>query len=522
MKYINKITFFCLLCVQLLAVVGCTDWEEHYDEGGKRVSYNTTLWEEISSRPELAEFKSLLEEYGYKEMLDGSQMYTVFAPKGTIDTVGLSTAKIKKEVIENHIARFAHSANSATIDKDVVMLNAKEIKFTQNAGGYAFGNNMLTDDCNVGAKNGVLHVIDGQQLFFHNIWEYLTTSSEFDNVRKYLYSQNDTILDENKSVKGEINEDGQQEYLDSVINISNSLLYRIGQLNNEDSTYTMLLPTNEAWDKAYTRIKGYYQYPNNIEKKKRDSLQKVYTEFSIVRDLVFSHTVQKSIQDSLKSTTGNVFEKPFENILSDYVRKDVCSNGEVYVVDELKHNPWDSWHNEIVIEAERANALDETATTGANIFRRTLPTSDSLYAKVSGGSYVEFIPKSSIEKPTITFNVWNTLSGKYNVKVVFLPQSMASNNKGGVSRKNLFHMHRSVLNRQGELASQLLKNNAMNDPLRIDTLNIGTINLSYCAYGTEQISLKLKMESLSEKSGSDEKFSTTYLIDCIILEPSNK
>ena len=533
MKYNNKIRRFSLLCLLPLALLGCTDWDDHYN-GEQHVVAENTLWEEIASRPELKDFMDLLEQYGYKEMLNSSQMFTVFAPVGAIDTVGIgsSVEKIKTEVIENHIARFAHSANAAINSKpEVVMLNTKVVGFAQDGDTYKFGSKKFTDEYNIRAKNGVLHVIEGQQMFFHNIWEYLTTDSRFDSIRNYLYSFNDTILDEDASVKGEINAEGQQEYLDSVVYINNPLLYYFGELNNEDSTYTMIVPTNEAWNEAFNRIKPYYQFPSSIQpREKRDSLQKHYTKLAIVQDLVFSHAVQQSVEDSLISTSKGVFKKPFEYILSDYSSWDqsqACSNGGVFVVDHLNHKPWDSWHQPIKIEAERANALDyDRASSNYLYYTRNLQNTDTLYTKVSNGSYIEVTPKTKTSKPVITFNVWNVLAGNYDVKVVLLPQTRTSSK--GANKPNLFDGKVHTIPNNG-VWSETWKSNKPNtlayelasNPMKMDTLNIGTVKMARCTYGTEMIGMRITLESLDQDFEGN-GCSTTYLIDCVILEPSKK
>lgn len=533
MKYNNILKHFGWVCLLSLTWVGCTDWDDHYDEEGKQIAADNTLWEEIVARPELSDFKECLERYGYKEKLNGTQMYTVFAPVGKMDTINLTDTKIQTEVIENHIARFAHSANSATNDKSVVMLNTKAINFTQVGDSvYMFGDKKLTGEYNIRAKNGVLHVIEGQQPFAHNIWEYLTTDTRFDNVRNYLYSFNDTILDENKSIKGEINANGQQEYLDSVIYIYNELFYAIGKLNDEDSTYTMILPTNEAWDEAYGRIQEYYIYSER--EAKYDSLQKRATGLAVVRDLVFSHTMQGSVEDSLVSTTGGVFENPFEYILADYTDSTQCSNGEVFVVNELKHKPWDSWHEEITVEVEKTNALnvDTVLEKNAIIYRRDLSNADSLYTKVSGGSFLEVVDRNTKSHPSLTFNVWNTLKGKYDLKIVFLPQKMATS-RVKTLLPNLFKVEYSCLKQKRvSNADDWMTKKARiggnsktfkNDPLKIDTVFIGTIDTQCCSYGTETPDLQITVESYwSRNNTNKKKYSTTMLIDCIILEPSKE
>lgn len=528
MKYRNKLARFAWFCLLPLAMVGCTDWDAHYDVDNQKTWADKTLWEEIESRPQLEEYRMLLEHYGYKEVLNGSQMYTVFAPMGAVDTMGLSAEKIRTEVIENHIARFVYSANEATDKKEVTMLNSKSILFTQSGEGYSFGENLLTDEYNIIAKNGVLHIISGQQRFFHNVWEYLTTDVRFDSIRNYLYSFNEDYLDEDKSVKGEINAEGKQEYLDSVIISYNQMMYYLGQLNNEDSLYTMIVPTNEAWAEAYERVKEYYKYPAGLNNS--DSLQMHYTKQAMVRDLVFSHTVQKSVEDSLISTNLGKFYRPFEdgNILSGYSawnQAEECSNGRVFVVEQLRHKPWQSWHSTIKVEAENSNALvnDTVQDRIRMIYRNRLGSSDSMYTKISGGAYLEMLEKQQGNHPKIAFNVWNTLRGKYRVKVVFLPQEMATSKNKSIL-PNSFEASCSVVNEEGILkAPAKIPSNwkkIKNNPEKIDTVEIDVLDFGTCVYGQEKIGLKLELKSdFGTKAKDYKEYSGTFLIDCIILEP---
>ena len=538
MKYNNRIKYFGLLWMLPLAIVSCTDtWDSHYDEDNRMQTAEKTLWEEIESRPELNEFAQCLKTYGYDKLLDGDQMFTVFAPEGTIDTDGLTEKKIQTEVLENHIARYAHSANSATVDKGVTMLNKKVINFTKSGDGYIFGNNTLSaDKYNIIAQNGVLHVIGGQEKFFHNIWEYLTTDARFDKVRTYLYSFNDTILDENASVKGDI-VNGKQEYVDSVIYVSNDFFYNVGKLDDEDSTYTMIVPTNDAWDEAYERVKPYYKYPTIKEQKEKyDSLQQVYTGLALVSDLVFSHTVQTSPEDQLVSTypaykteDRHVFEKPFESILYGYTGWNdgvQCSNGSVFVVDRLRHKPWESWHTRLKVEGELSNAL--AAITNATEYRREIPYSDPLYTRTSSGAYLESVSSSAAwvsGEPSMVFNVWNNLAGKYDVKIVFMPQSLATSkeyrDRNKANRFNVLYACRQADGTFPTTMTLVGKRGLTNNPSAIDTVDVGTIELPVCAYGEENAGLKIRIESnMSRNQWNKNDYSKAFMIDCIILEPS--
>ena len=77
------------------------------------------------------------------------------------------------------------------------------------------------------------------------------------------------------------------------------------------------------------------------------------------------------------------------------------------------------------------------------------------------------------------------------------------------------------LNNKGELASKPLSIDHISKPMALDTIDVGTVKLTRCAYGTEMIGLKLILESKDSDSDGKE-YSTTYLIDCVILEPSKK
>ena len=156
MRYIKNIQRIGLLLMLPLAFASCTDvWNGHYDVDNQKQVADKSLWEEIASRPELQGFAECLKQHGYDVMLDGDQVYTVFAPQGTMNIEGLSDQKVKDEVLENHIARFAHSANSATRDKDVLMLNEKLVTFTQSGEAYTFGDVALSER-NIIAKNGYI------------------------------------------------------------------------------------------------------------------------------------------------------------------------------------------------------------------------------------------------------------------------------------------------------------------------------------------------------------------------------
>ena len=87
MKTIKRYSGICsmwLAAVTSLATLSCADdWDNHY-QGAPQPE--KTIWETIESRPDLKDFADLLRKKGYDKYLNTTQRYTVWAPKGKIDT----------------------------------------------------------------------------------------------------------------------------------------------------------------------------------------------------------------------------------------------------------------------------------------------------------------------------------------------------------------------------------------------------------------------------------------------------
>src|SRR5574344_832941 len=76
MKY-NKIIIAAALMLVGVSY-SCTDeWDEHYESTSLG---SGSLWQAISNDEQLTNFKSVLEATGYDTALNGSQVFTVFAP----------------------------------------------------------------------------------------------------------------------------------------------------------------------------------------------------------------------------------------------------------------------------------------------------------------------------------------------------------------------------------------------------------------------------------------------------------
>lgn len=276
MKYINKVRIAVVACSALVAV-SCTDYLDYNTvPEATDPAADKTLWENISENENLTDFAAVLKRLGYDEVLNASHTYTVWAPQnGSFSLEELNqmdSTKVERQFLKNAIADFAH--READINDTVVyMLNGKLVKFSnKNTDMLAFdGKDILPNAANPAvfnypSTNGLLYITSAPATFRYNGYEYLRESEDMPNMMgAYVEHYESRVLDEANSVKGAII-DGVQHYDDSVIIVSNILTDRMlrAQLDNEDSLYTVLIPTDTAWNRAYGEIASYYNFVEKI------------------------------------------------------------------------------------------------------------------------------------------------------------------------------------------------------------------------------------------------------------------
>ena len=276
MKYINKVRIAVVACSALVAV-SCTDYLDYNTvPEATNPAADKTLWENISENENLTDFAAVLKRLGYDEVLNASHTYTVWAPQnGSFSLEELDqmdSTKVERQFLKNAIADFAH--READINDTVVyMLNGKLVKFSnKNTDMLAFdGKDILPNAANPAvfnypSTNGLLYITSAPATFRYNGYEYLRESEDMPNMMgAYVEHYESRVLDEANSVKGAII-DGVQHYDDSVIIVSNILTDRMlrAQLDNEDSLYTVLIPTDTAWNRAYGKIASYYNFVEKI------------------------------------------------------------------------------------------------------------------------------------------------------------------------------------------------------------------------------------------------------------------
>lgn len=549
----------CSLCYGIaaaLALTACADWDDHYEENSSVLpTQQVSLWDNIQSSGNLNQFAELLRLTGYDKVLSASQTYTVWAPAdNTFDFQALSAQgadRLRHEFVENHIARGQHAASGVVDHQSVYMLNEKLMDFN-GAGTYTMQGKPVTLP-NQGCGNGVIHVLNGRIPFLQNIYESLNGEQyPIDSISDFFHSYDVKKLNEQKSVQGPTL-NGEITYLDSVFDEHNDLfsLYR-AFIQREDSNYTMLMPVDDAWEKAKKRIASYYNYAKRFEfmentstsssEKKvttvnlnADYLRDSLTNLFLMRDLFFNNNLydnkkllspQSGITpDSLVTTTGTKIYAEDSRLLLENAQYATKSNGAIYVTDSLRMRPWTSWCPEVVQEAEEDNMIANyfsTAGKPSSVTVSPVRRNPDVPGTISDDKYLLVRPSAATSHPEIDFYLKGVRSAEYSVYVVFVPANITDVNAKSLPNRMIITM--GYADEKGKAQEQKMRNPVdrtnyfVTDPTKVDTVYLGDFTFPTAFYGTGQYYPYLRIRS-SFASSLYNQYDRVLRIDCIILRP---
>ena len=515
-----------------------------------------TLWENIENNGQLSQFANLLRQTGYDAVLSASQTYTVWAPlDGTFDYDALRTEnseRLQKQFVQNHIARSNYPASGA-LQENIYMLNEKLMNFRGN-GSYQMQDIDVTQP-NLAAKNGTIHALRGKIPFLPNIYESLNSETyPLDSISDYFHSFDTRELNEQKSVPGPVL-NGEQTYLDSVFYEHNELYIRNrAYINREDSNYTMILPTNEAWAKARNQIKAFYNYAPQFEfmentsttvgekkvtvvyLKDAERLQDSLVNVMLLRDLFYSNNVydnsrlgalaegQRLQCDSLVSTTNSKVYAEDAALLFEGARRVDKSNGAVWVTDSLRMRSWTSWNPELRQEAEGSMVANHFNTAGEPVSVRVSESAQNpaIAGIISKGRYLQVQPSASNTNPEVDFYLSGVRSATYNVYAVFVPANIT--NPNAVALPNRMVVDIGYADAKGKSQEKRMRNTAANsnffenDPTRIDTLFLGEFTFPVAFVETGRYYPYMRFRS-NVTNALSSQYDRTLRIDCIILRP---
>ena len=488
------------------AVSSCSDFSDYNETpADQQGTGNMSLWENISQHPQLTDFAQLVKRTGFDEQLSQARAYTVWAPlNGTFnmaDYQQMSDSTLLNQFVMNHVAKYVHGA-SGKVDERIHTLNEKSYTFAGD-GAYTFSGVNISQP-NQASSNGVMHLMDGVARFYPNLFEYLSQADGISQLNKYFMQYNDTTLSD-ESVKGPM-VNGVQTYLDSVLVVNNSLVNALNaKLENEDSSYTFVLPLDTAYQKMYNRVKPLFNFiettkvqdPENfgtatssVEKQvtvNHTHLSDSLTRRAIVRNLIFSNNdaynewvVGKGIYtDTLRSTTRTKLSNPKE-ILEKYRvgEPQMLSNGYAHFVDSLAFYPWETFNKKITVSPRGSSLAKIFSSTAHN---QSVP--DSLVEVVFGPEmagttnyhYTWIEPASGSSKPDFFVLLPNVLSATYNFYVVFMPSAWRQ--FGNDPRPNMLNFQLNYCNKSGATTNYYFsKQNADNILAGLPTTNVTKVD----------------------------------------------
>ena len=534
-------------------MTACTDnWDEHYTED---TQLSGTLWSAIQQNGQLSNFCRVLQATGYDARLNSSQMFTVFAPtndhfsqqeadalisrfqaerqNGTRD----ADNQVIRQFVQNHIALFNQSVSSLTNDS-VKMMNGKYEVVTPSS----FGSTALLSS-NQYYTNGVLFTINQPEVYYANVYEYLSQSGRTDSIYRFLSSYNVYEFDPEESVAGDI-VNGKTVYLDSVFHLSNSMLRTYGYINREDSSYMALVPSDADWRQMFDEYINYFNY-NNLTSK-RDSMVLTHTRRAIADGTVFNLNSQKSPADSLISTAYESLYRNKTNYADQryyvYYRPNEaggalsgaettqCSNGRVCIQSPWRIDKRQTFYQQIKVEAEQTSNVDTIIQAREPLSQRAVPLTNPFYGKISENSFIEAQPLSSVSSTSVTYKIPDQLSNiGYDIYAVFVPAIAYNENASDEDRLPCrVRFTLTYQDQDGTVQSASMRNpvdNAVNYETTPDVVDSVLVVSNYvfptCALDLDDPQVTLRIQSNITSSMSS-RFTRTLRLDCIILKPHDK
>ncbi len=491
----------------LLGVAACTD--DHFDVKPGVASGANTIWQNIEANSELDSVAMILRrtkvmksetdrgpKQTFADFLNSPQEMTVWFPvNGSVnaqyyldqldeaealyqDSVSSEASRLQAMKIEyevgrkfarNHIARFNYGTSNNL--QEVRLLNGKNCYYDPIKG--TFNDVPLTANSSVVSSNGMLNLLTAPSPFANNIYDYLASEPTTTDLFADIDSFNVYTFSEYSSTVGTMNNNGEMEYVDSVYVRSNELLDNsyVGAyyIENEDSLYITVVPTNAAYQQARESVAKLYNYAPSYNyewnktsagggvflnkndkalKINQDSLQNLNVTRAILGSMFMSASQLSSpldkndetiparaeIADSLRTTNGTVLynkDKGSKNPIFGGVEPVKASNGYIYPVEDFGYDPAYTFQKRIEIKPESWNLAGVKGSVNINTGELVYLTADILNDSVEGGVENDeyyYFPVDGSQTLEISIMLKGVLSGKYRIYAVMPPNRINKNN----------------------------------------------------------------------------------------------
>lgn len=520
MKYSKYILMMALSAGLLTTATSCKDdWSLIDAPSAEHQSASNTLWENIQLDKNLTQFADLVKKAGFDTQLSSANYYTVWAPEnGTFDYESLKNLDAKvleNNFVKNHVAQFAHNL-SGNVNEKIGVLNEKFYVMSSETNSFDDANIV---EPNIPSRNGIMHKIGSEVPFRYSLYEMFDQLGEnYSNFVDYYKKYETKTLNIEKSTKGPI-VDGEQTYLDEVYDLDNRMLFNNyrAKINNEDSTYTMLVPTNEAWNTMYDIAKKLYVYntadrntiPYNYNDAGTLKATSATFNYDYVTDSLATYSWATNLfynnheeyndflinpenenNDTIFSTRRSRFYDASTLTLARQIGEpEKCSNGYVRYLDSIAFHPWQTYSPNISVYPYGSSLLRNTQTNSyqrqVNIedFPETMEWPDTAY---NSFNYVLFEKSSDAAKPEVDIYLPGVQARKYHIYAVIVPAALED--PTGTHKPNVLKFDLYYCNAKGKIESKTLlaQTTAKGcDPEKIDTLDLGEFEFPVSYRGSD-------------------------------------
>ena len=347
------------------------------------------------------------------------------------------------------------------------------------------------------------------------------------------------------TIKLEAEDENMRTYLDSVFVTNNKFLRAwegVGTLNNEDSVYTVYVPTNEVWDEMLKVSDKHFNYnlkitnPTSLTAEKRDSMRHTYARLNLIKYMTYSNYEQRYVEnpDSIMPAWQGSFKHGRPEFLKDDVEKNVIfekelSNGTFKIVDKSPYSMFDLWHDTIKLEAEDENM--RTGYTGTPYIQSASKTQINKYSaflgvKISGNRYLEIPSDRSATK--VVYKVPDLLSASYKVALIVVPKNIVNADVAPEELKP-YEMQIKIMQATGSKTETLADyEDVHNDPTRVDTIFLtgeygkksrSVVTIPYCEYYKTNKEADYGVTIEVKSDGSTKTYDRSIRLDAILFIP---
>jgi hypothetical protein len=346
----------------------CND--DRWDDQDVTGTRSQTLWEVISTRSELSEFKTILQESGYDDVLQSSGTFTVLAP---VNEAVRSLADADAEAVAAaHIALLEY--NKAALDTMQYL--------TMSSGKRAILDSMRLETQEVVCRNGILrlaHYAMGNQ---PNIYEALESLADQYKMARFILSLGDSVMDMNKSVQIGLDPTTNLPVYDTVMTFTNPLFDRV-PLDDNDSLISLVLLDDETFDALSNKYWPYLKQHNGQHREstyattfKIDSAKTTeVAQCEVVYDMTCA-IAHAAAQDYV-STAGVRLDMSQATVSQTIT----AANGSIQIASGVNVRLRDNKIKDVYVQAQDYYATNETY-----VFTRVTPTAMGGYDVVLCGA----------------------------------------------------------------------------------------------------------------------------------------